>query len=325
MTVKPRRTQHREERVPLAPPLYAADRLVSPEPASLPVHLSAPLGEHGLEDGSGKKEAQTTAADHRRFWTIAFMVALVAHVIVTLCLVATMQHHALLSAPGERAVQMVFETPHAEQAAPPPVEPPRSAQSVHPVPSLDAPLQDAGATVPDPVVPDVTEALPTDPLPQPVVPHRAAAPAAPRAKAHTIPTPAKAKAQQSNQPPATPTVQSQRPPSPAEPAAHSSVTAADAPAPSVAHKAQGAGVTTLTCTPPQTHYPPMARHLHEEGEAVVEIGLNATGAVTTTRLVQSTGYDDLDAQALTAARGLKCAAPAQGAMVGRIPVGFHIQ
>ncbi|MCI1546984.1 MAG: TonB family protein [Acetobacter indonesiensis] len=325
MTVKPRRTQQREERVPLAPPLYAADRLVSPEPASLPVHLSAPLGEHGLEDGSGKKEAQTTAADHRRFWIIAFMVALVAHVIVTVCLVATMQHYALLSAPGERAVQMVFETPHAEQAARPPVEPPRSAQPVHPAPSLDAPLQDAGARVPDPVVPDVTEALPTDPLPQPVVPHRAAAPAVPRVTAHTIPTPTKAKAQQSNQPPATPTVQSQRSLSPAAPAAHSPVTAADARAPSVARKAQGAGVTTLTCTPPQTHYPPMARHLHEEGEAVVEIGLNATGAVTTTRLVQSTGYDDLDAQALTAARGLKCAAPAQGAMVGRIPVGFHIQ
>lgn len=93
----------------------------------------------------------------------------------------------------------------------------------------------------------------------------------------------------------------------------------------MAHVAKGSGARTLTCTPPQTHYPPMARHLHEEGEGVVEVTLAADGGIAATRLVQSTGYDDLDAQALAAARGLHCAAPASAPMVGRIPVGFHIR
>ncbi|GBR21628.1 hypothetical protein AA0481_2428 [Acetobacter orientalis NRIC 0481] len=68
----------------------------------------------------------------------------------------------------------------------------------------------------------------------------------------------------------------------------------------------------------------MARRLHEEGEAVVEVSLAATGAVQAVKLVQSTGYDDLDAQALTAARALRCTPPEAAAQVGRIPVGFHI-
>ncbi|GBR60262.1 hypothetical protein AA18889_2374 [Acetobacter senegalensis DSM 18889] len=58
---------------------------------------------------------------------------------------------------------------------------------------------------------------------------------------------------------------------------------------------------------------------------MVEITLAANGSIAATRLVQSTGYDDLDAQALAAARGLHCAAPASAPMMGRIPVEFHIR
>lgn len=319
----------------------------------------------------------------RRAGRLAFVAAVAGHGVITACLLVTL-HTLPPQAPGQKAVEMVFETPastpapaaaQTETAHPPepmPVPPhsseepkpstpaehppalPREAHPMHhpaeqpqhamamPEEALAAPLDAAPTPALPPPVPPMTDALPAEgvpaPLalrqPQPVPPHEHQHP--PHAT-HTMPAnkvppsmagasppapAANAAASSIAQPAKVAPTQAQAAPSVAAAQASHGPSAAAA---SVAHVAKGSGARTLVCTPPQTHYPPMARHLHEEGEAVVEVTLAADGTIAGTRLTQSSGYDDLDAQALTAARGLHCAAPASAPMVGRIPVGFHIR
>lgn len=88
----------------------------------------------------------------------------------------------------------------------------------------------------------------------------------------------------------------------------------------------GPSSTTLHCTPPAWRYPAMARHMHEEGTAMVELTLGATGQVTQAVLKTGTGYDDLDSTALAAARKVQCTMES-GTVEGRhvvLPVMFHL-
>ncbi|WP_048837405.1 energy transducer TonB [Acetobacter cibinongensis] len=251
---------------------------------------------------------------------VALGLALGAHALLALCLLGHHMHPAQLAAPGERAVQMVFETRASAPAQPAPQQPP-APPLTPPVKLADMPpmnMEDTPPPAHPPAVPDATDALPdmsAFPLHVPV--------AAPASQSRKTAKPAMmhAKAPQTSvASPAHAAAPVQSAPLPHQQAPASS------PAPaSVAQAAKGGGVPKLHCTPPQTHYPPMARHLHEEGEAVVEVTLAGTGAVQSARLTQSTGYDDLDKQALLAARTLTCAPPENGVLVGRIPVGFHIQ
>ncbi|WP_241503232.1 energy transducer TonB [Komagataeibacter melaceti] len=84
--------------------------------------------------------------------------------------------------------------------------------------------------------------------------------------------------------------------------------------------------TALHCTPPAWRYPAMARHMHEEGTATVDLVLAASGQVEQAAIKTSTGYDDLDSTALAAARRVQCTAEG-GTMAGRhvlLPVMFHL-
>lgn len=287
-----------------------------------------------------------------RVWSLALLAAVAGHGVITACLLVTLHPRHPPEAPGQKAVEMVFESPASRPAStanPASVTPPQEPQSVPaPSPEQAEPLsvppaanlthaaQPPEMTLPDealaspleapvtpadaPPVPPMTDILPPASVPAPVAAqkaassheHRPSAPSSPMLHKAAVPPPPKA----------SPTSHS---PEGATPPAAQGSAAVQSAAASVAHVAKGSGARTLTCTPPQTHYPPMARHLHEEGEGVVEVTLAADGGIAATRLVQSTGYDDLDAQALAAARGLHCAAPASAPMVGRIPVGFHIR
>ncbi|MCI2008934.1 MAG: energy transducer TonB [Acetobacter peroxydans] len=89
--------------------------------------------------------------------------------------------------------------------------------------------------------------------------------------------------------------------------------------------AQPEGAEKLSCSPVQARYPAMARQLQEEGEALVQVVLDAGGVVVEAHLVRSTGYDDLDEQAVLTARSMRCTPPAHPPLTGRIPVAFHIQ
>nr|WP_242012592.1 energy transducer TonB [Acetobacter lambici] len=104
-----------------------------------------------------------------------------------------------------------------------------------------------------------------------------------------------------------------------------SATGAQAAAPASAAAAGQKGGFQLSCSAPESHYPVSARHLHEEGEAVAEVSINGKGQVIAARLVKSTGYDDLDDQALQTVKNLHCTPPESAVVTGRIPVGFHIQ
>ncbi|WP_025812484.1 energy transducer TonB [Komagataeibacter kakiaceti] len=82
----------------------------------------------------------------------------------------------------------------------------------------------------------------------------------------------------------------------------------------------------LHCTPPAWRYPAMARHMHEEGTAMVELTLGPAGQVTQADLKTGTGYDDLDSTALAAARKVQCTTDG-GTAEGRhvvLPVMFHL-
>ncbi len=215
--------------------------------------------------------------------------------------------------PPDEALASSLEAPPTPADAPP----------VPPMTDILPPVDMSAPVVPRQAVP-AHEHRPSAPSSQTPVPHKATVPSTPKAgptshfpEIATPPVSTSARAAAS-------LVQS-APPTSSPPAAQGDFAAAQSVAASVTHAAKGSRAHGLTCTPPQTHYPPIARHLHEEGEGVVEITLAADGGITATRLVQSTGYDDLDAQALAAARGLHCAAPASVPMVGRIPVGFHIR
>ncbi|MCG4259795.1 TonB family protein [Acetobacter senegalensis] len=313
-----------------------------------------------------------------RVWSLALLAAVAGHGVITACLLVTLHPRHPPEAPGQKAVEMVFESPASRPASaanPASVTPPQEAQpgpasspeqaeplSVPPAANLTHAAQPPEMTPPDealaspleapptpadaPPVPPMTDILPPVNVPAPVAArqaapaheHRPSAPSSPMPmpmphKA-AVPPPPKAGLTSHSPEGATPPVsasaraaasQVQSAPAASSPPAAQGSAAAQSGAASVAHVAKGSGARTLTCTPPQTHYPPMARHLHEEGEGVVEVTLAADGGIAATRLVQSTGYDDLDAQALAAARGLHCAAPASAPMVGRIPVGFHIR
>ncbi|WP_240906570.1 energy transducer TonB [Komagataeibacter xylinus] len=80
------------------------------------------------------------------------------------------------------------------------------------------------------------------------------------------------------------------------------------------------------CTPPAWRYPALARHMHEEGNAMVDVVLGSEGQVTQVSLKSSTGYDDLDDTALAAARNVQCR-PQGHALAGThvlLPVTFRL-
>ncbi|MGY6770619.1 energy transducer TonB [Komagataeibacter sp. NFXK3] len=92
--------------------------------------------------------------------------------------------------------------------------------------------------------------------------------------------------------------------------------------------AQAAAVAPAAphCTPPAWRYPALARHMHEEGNAMVDVVLGSEGQVTQVSLKSSTGYDDLDSTALAAARKVQCTGQGrslEGTHV-LLPVTFHL-
>lgn len=313
--------------------------VTSPQLGPLSVGVAAPLGQAsgaappvgGLGIGASVCKADILKAGvcvppapplelARTPWRRVFGVALwgagLLHVAGLVCLLAWVRHTPVSGAVGQKAVQMVFETrasaPASAPATPPEVTKPAppSAADTPPMPMPDS--MEPPPVLPPPVVlPNAPALLAAPPMykvaPPPLKLHHAMPPMVHGAvHAPAVPTNAGAKQQPSR-------------PDQAEHAAQVPPALA-----SVAHVAKGGGALVLHCTPAQTHYPAMARRLHEEGEAVVEVTLAATGAVEATRLTQSTGYDDLDAQALAAARALHCMPPEGGVSVGRIPIGFHI-
>nr|WP_256431442.1 energy transducer TonB [Komagataeibacter sp. FXV3] len=71
----------------------------------------------------------------------------------------------------------------------------------------------------------------------------------------------------------------------------------------------------------------MARHMHEEGGAMVDLVLGSQGQVVQATLRSSSGYDDLDRTAIAAARNVRCTADG-GALDGThltLPVIFHLK
>nr|WP_232272545.1 energy transducer TonB [Komagataeibacter europaeus] len=85
--------------------------------------------------------------------------------------------------------------------------------------------------------------------------------------------------------------------------------------------------STVHCTPPAWRYPPMARHMHEEGSAMVDLVIGGQGQVVQATLRSSSGYDDLDRTAIAAARNVRCTADG-GALDGThltLPVVFHLK
>ncbi|BAK86169.1 TonB periplasmic protein (plasmid) [Komagataeibacter medellinensis NBRC 3288] len=98
--------------------------------------------------------------------------------------------------------------------------------------------------------------------------------------------------------------------------------------PAVPGAAQTAAVvpTAPHCTPPAWRYPAMARHMHEEGNALVDVVLGSEGQVVQVSLKSGTGYDDLDSTALAAARKVQCTPqgrPLEGTHV-LLPVTFRL-
>ncbi|ACI50551.1 TonB family protein [Gluconacetobacter diazotrophicus PA1 5] len=187
-----------------------------------------------------------------------------------------------------RVVEMYFLPPVAAPKPPPPTPAATPPEPPPPGPRPDTPPS-------RPVMPADRDADRIVPRPRAMPSH---APRVARQQA-TVPVPAPAK-------PA--------PLSPPEPAA--------APVKPVAPAPPAAPV----CDRPAGRYPPMARRLHEEGEAELSLQLGPDGAVAHAELARSTGYDDLDEAALAAGRTVHCTV-LSGRMPAsaRITVMFHLK
>lgn len=253
-------------------------------------------------------------------WLLAFALAILAHVLMTVWLMMTVSPQTGTQQPA--AVSMLFEAPRAPLPAASQAEADKTAsqQQTQPLPTMkDMPDMDAaslGREMPEVLPPSVrpeADHLPQAPaLPKKMVPQR---PAMLHDMQHS-----KAEVQSN----ASPTAMGKTT-GPARAKADVAPTGGQAAAPASTAAAGQKGSFQLSCSVPEAHYPVSARHLHEEGEAVAEVSINGKGQVIAARLVKSTGYDDLDDQALETVKNLHCTAPASTVVTGRIPVGFHIQ
>jgi protein TonB len=64
-------------------------------------------------------------------------------------------------------------------------------------------------------------------------------------------------------------------------------------------------VTCTERTPPP--YPPLSRRLGETGKVVLRVDLDETGRVSAAQVISSSGFNRLDAAALTAVKSWRCA------------------
>ncbi|WP_338332927.1 energy transducer TonB [Acetobacter sp. LMG 32666] len=293
-----------------------------PEPAG--AHhaqaLCAPQGRlagivrhHGLALGVSRQ--------NRLVWLLAFALALAAHLAMTVWLMMSIAPQTGTQQPA--AVSMLFEAPKAPLPAaaqmqatqtpiPPPVQP---APPMKDMPDMDAQTltQNEGVVLPPSVRPEVDHLPPVSALPKKLV---KPGPAMQHDKGEHMKAESQPDAAHTAGAGATATARAKT---------DMAATGAQAAAPASAAAAGQKGGFQLSCSAPESHYPVSARHLHEEGEAVAEVSINGKGQVIAARLVKSTGYDDLDDQALQTVKNLHCTPPDSAVVTGRIPVGFHIQ
>ncbi|MFT8814854.1 TonB family protein [Acetobacter fabarum] len=259
--------------------------------------------------------------EHRFVWLVAFAVAVLAHVAMTVWLIMTVSPQTGTQQPA--AVSMLFEAPKA------PLPEAEQAQAGQTAPKLQAQPAPAMEDMPDMDPQSLTqnEAVVLPPSARAEAEHLPPASAVPKKLVQPAPAMQHDKSVHAT---------TKAPPEAAHTGegtttAHThaktdmAATGGHAVAPPSAAAAGQKGGFQLSCSAPESHYPVSARHLHEEGEAVAEVSINAKGQVIAARLVQSTGYDDLDDQALQTVKNLHCTPPETAVVTGRIPVGFHIQ
>ena len=272
-------------------------------------HLAGVVRQHGLALGVSRQ--------NRLVWLSAFALAIAAHLAMTVWLMMRVAPQTGTQQPA--AVSMLFEAPKvapsmaAGQAAPsPPAQP-------------SPPMQDMPDMEAQSLTQDMAEVLP--PSARPELEHLPPASAVPKKLASTPSTMQHDKTAHMTAKPLPHAEQTKEDGTIARTHATTGMSSSggqSAPPASAAAVGQKGGFQ-LSCSAPESHYPVSARHLHEEGEAVAEVSINGKGQVIAARLVQSTGYDDLDDQALQTVKNLHCTSPEAGVVTGRIPVGFHIQ
>ncbi|MFT8796150.1 MAG: hypothetical protein ABF839_11880, partial [Acetobacter orientalis] len=132
----------------------------------------------GMAGGSAQNALQPVPARSfsGRVFGVAALCAAVLHGVVLVCLLANRAAIPPTSAPGEKSVQMVFET-HA--SAPPPPAVAHAPQPVANTPPM--PMDDTRPPVAPPPVPLATETLPDVPLFKPLPPQQV------QAHKHTMP------------------------------------------------------------------------------------------------------------------------------------------
>ncbi|MDE7548838.1 TonB family protein [Acetobacter fabarum] len=259
------------------------------------------------------------SGEHRLVWLAAFAVAVVAHVAMTAWLIMTVSPQTGTQQPA--AVSMLFEAPKA--ALPETVQAEQTVPKIQPQP---APImKDMPDMDPQSLAQSEAEVLP--PSVKVEAEHLPPASAVPKKLAQSFPamqhdksvhTTAKMLPEAAHVGEGNTTAHTHAKTDMAASGGHAATPA------SVAAAGQKGGFQ-LSCSAPESHYPISARHLREEGEAVAEVSINGKGQVIAARLVQSTGYDDLDDQALQTVKNLHCTPPESAVVTGRIPVGFHIQ
>ncbi|MFT8417977.1 MAG: TonB family protein [Acetobacter sp.] len=251
-------------------------------------------------------------------WMLAFALAIIAHMAMTVWLIMSVAPQTGTQQPA--AVSMLFEAPRIPlpqtgQAQPDPQEQPPPPPEMKDMPDMDEQLvpQEETVVLPPSAILEAEHLPPASAVPKKLVVasppmHHAQEP---RANAKPV-----ANAAQTGVEKTTGHTQAKT---------DRVATGGQSAAPASAAAAGQKGGFQLSCSAPEAHYPVSARHLHEEGEALAEVSINAKGQVIAARLVKSTGYEDLDDQALQTVKNLHCTAPEATVVTGRIPIGFHIQ
>lgn len=272
--------------------------------------LAGIVRQHGLALGLSRQ--------NRLVWLVAFALAIVAHLAMTVWLMMSVAPQTGTQQPA--AVSMLFESPAVPLPQSGQPEPELKAQA-RPAPAMeDMPDMDTQS-----LAQDRAEVLP--PSVQPEAEHLPPMSAVPKKLAQPLPAMQHDKHQHTNTKSPTPNAGVGAENAPVHPHAKTDMAAAGGQAAAQASAAAAGqkGGFQLSCSAPEAHYPVSARHLHEEGEALAEVSINGSGQVIAARLVKSTGYDDLDDQALQTVKNLHCSAPGSTVVTGRIPIGFHIQ
>ncbi len=291
----------------------------------------------GKATGEGIARLALSASDRTiRQRHIALALSLFAHGATLLALVYLL-HRVVLPAPSpETSIAMVFAPMSAPvDATPtpagPPIAEPLPVEQAAPLPAeLEPKEEQAAPAIPQPV--QQAAQLPAEPEPK----AKQAAPAIPQPVEQEAPLPAESKPKVEQAAPAIAAPVPVQRPAPRQMAAARPSAQASRPAAASLSAPAAVAIAPLLPAHPVAGmesdrppaYPEMARRRGQQGRVLLQVNVSAEGRPVTVAVVETSGYESLDAAALTAVQQWRFVPATRGGTpvpaVAEVPVRFRL-